>query len=206
MESFDTVLTKIFTDHIDIEYGIIEGNNTIVLIKVGQNGTIYGYENKYLHIATQLHAQFGYTVMVSSNPFNGKNPLDQAFDVIEEYCETKGFASYEVRYMGHSNGAVIGFTWGHTYPQITKMLLINGPLMVNWHKSKAGLTKIKDKVVTFVYGEKDPSHFFVRHLHPFTENNEHVNVVVAKEADHNFTGMLETFLALPIRYLGEESN
>lgn len=202
MEFFDVVLTKILTDHIDIDYGILEGNNTIVFIKVGQNGNIYGFENKYLQIATQLRESFGYTVIVSSNPFDGNNPLDQAFEVIQDYCSQKGFETYEVRYMGHSNGALIGFTWGHHYPQITHMLLINAPLMVNWHKSKAGLSKIHDKVVTFVYGEKDPSHFFVRHLHPFAENNEHVNVVVVTDADHNFTGMMESFLNLPHLYLG----
>ena len=28
-----------------INYGIIEGNNTILFIKVGQNGSIYGYNS-----------------------------------------------------------------------------------------------------------------------------------------------------------------
>lgn len=201
MKPYDRILTKIFSDHIDIQYGIIEGNETILLIKVGQNGGVYGFEDKYLKIANQMHEQYGYTVITSSNPFNGKNPLDQAMEVIEDYCIQKGFDSYDVQYMGHSNGALIGFSWGYLYPQIKKMLLINGPLMINWHKSKAGLTKIKDKTVTFIYGEKDPSHFFVGHLKPFTEANDDIHVVVVKDAGHNFENMLDTFLALPEQYL-----
>lgn len=204
MKSYDQICTKIFSDHIDIEYGILEGSNTILFIKVGQGGNIYGYENKYLHIAHRMRAQFGYTVIVSSNPFNGQNPLDQAMDVMGVYAESKGFLTYEVHYMGHSNGALIGFTWGHLYPQIKKMLLINGPLMVNWHRSKAGLAQIKDKTVTFVYGEKDPSHFFVGHLKPFAEESEQIHLVTVDNADHHFKGMLEAFIALPEIYLGAE--
>ncbi len=34
----------------EIEYGIIDGNNTIVFIKAGLEGSCYGYENKYVRI------------------------------------------------------------------------------------------------------------------------------------------------------------
>ena len=201
MKDFHQIITKKFSEDIVIDYGIVEGNQTILFIKAGQNGNIYGFDNKYLRIALAMHEQFGFTVITSSNPFNGQNPLDQAFEVIEAYCETKGFSSYEVRYMGHSNGALIGFTWGHLYPQIRKMLLINGPLMVNWHRSKAGLSKINDKAVTFVYAEKDPSAFFVGHLHKLAKENPLLDVVTIDDADHNFAEHMDVFLQLPAQYL-----
>ena len=43
---YDKVFTKEFKDIATIEYGAIKGNNTIVFIKVGQDGSIYGYEDK----------------------------------------------------------------------------------------------------------------------------------------------------------------
>ena len=51
----------------EIEYGIIHGNNTIVFIKVGLKGSIYGYKNKYLRIAKKLNKEHGCTVIVASN-------------------------------------------------------------------------------------------------------------------------------------------
>ena len=43
------------TSGFSIDYGIIEGNNNILFIKVGQNGSIYGYDNKYLKIANNIN-------------------------------------------------------------------------------------------------------------------------------------------------------
>ena len=31
-----------------IDYGIINGDKTIIFIKAGQDGSMYGYQNKYL--------------------------------------------------------------------------------------------------------------------------------------------------------------
>ena len=82
---FDEIIKKEFKDIAVIEYGIIKGNSTIVFIKAGQNGSIYGYENKYLTIAGKLNKKYGYTVISSSNPFDGNNPLDHDMDVVKEY-------------------------------------------------------------------------------------------------------------------------
>ncbi len=39
----------------EIEYGIINGNNTIVFVKAGLEGSCYGYENKYVRIGRALN-------------------------------------------------------------------------------------------------------------------------------------------------------
>ena len=39
-----------------LEYGIIHGNNTVVFIKVGLKGSIYGYNDKYPVMAKNLFA------------------------------------------------------------------------------------------------------------------------------------------------------
>ena len=52
---FDKIVKSNLEDIAVIEYGIIEGNNTIVFIKSGQNGSIYGYNNKYIKMAKRLN-------------------------------------------------------------------------------------------------------------------------------------------------------
>lgn len=41
-------------------------------------------------------------------------------------------AGGNIYYMGMSNGAVLVARYGHMHPEIKRMLLINGPLMINW--------------------------------------------------------------------------
>ena len=68
MEKFDKEIKKEFKDIAIIEYGIVEGNNTIVFIKAGQNGSLYGYQNKYVRMANNLNKKYGCSVICSSNP------------------------------------------------------------------------------------------------------------------------------------------
>lgn len=45
-----------------IEYGIINGNSKLFFIKVGNGGSIYGQENRYLKMAEQIHNVRGCSV------------------------------------------------------------------------------------------------------------------------------------------------
>lgn len=127
---FDKIVKSNLEDITVIEYGIIEGNNTIVFIKSGQNGSIYGYNNKYIKMAKRLNKMYKCTVICSSNPFDGNNPLDNAFTVIEKY--TSKFKDYKVYYLGFSNGALIGAYFGINYPKIKRMLLVNMSLIYEY--------------------------------------------------------------------------
>ena len=51
----------------EIEYGIIDGNNTIVYIKAGMEGSCYGYENKYVRIGRLLNEKHGCSIVSSLN-------------------------------------------------------------------------------------------------------------------------------------------
>ena len=113
---------------------IIEGNNIIVFIKAGQDGSLYGYQNKYIKMARRLNKKYGCSVICSSNPFDGNNPLDNAMEIIEDYA--KIFDNYKIYYLGYSNGALIGAWFGVKYPKIKRMALVNGPLMYNFHKRR----------------------------------------------------------------------
>lgn len=194
---YDKKLKSIIDEEI-VEYGIVNGNNTILLIKTGQNGSIYGYENKYLNIAVNMNKKYGYTVICSSNPFKKTNPLDDAIDIVEEYC-TNNFDDYEIYYMGFSNGARLGMTYGYKYPKITKFLLINSPIMYNWPESKFGINNLLDtQIFNIVYGEYDQSYRYVDLLKPLLKSN--VKLDILKDTDHEFRGKLNEFIKLPEDY------
>ncbi len=124
---YEKLITKPY-GNTEIEYGVFLGNSTVLFIKAGYQGNIYGYQNKYLQMASHIHQKYGITTVVSSNPFNGENPLDIDMSVINELTNNQ---VSEIYYMGHSNGAIIGACWGCQYPLIKKMLLINPPMMMN---------------------------------------------------------------------------
>lgn len=186
-------------DNEEVNYGIIVGNDTILLIKAGQDGSMYGYENKYLTIARNINKEFGYTVICSSNPLRKTNPLEQAMEIIEDYCKQKGFNEYQVYYMGLSNGGYIGATYAHLYPKIKRMLIINMPIFVNWHKIKDGMKQFEGEKATFIYGTLDPSYKYVEMLSLLNKDN--IKLEIIKDADHNFVGKLDEFIALPCKYL-----
>lgn len=198
-KEFDEIINSKFNEKIVIDYGIMKGNNKIIFIKSGQDGTIYGYKNKYLNIAHTINKKYGYTVICSSNPFDGTNPLDNAMNVIEKYCSKNNYKNYEIYYMGHSNGAVIGAQFGYKYPQIKKMLLINAPLMINYHKTKEGLLKFNQDKITMIYGNLDPSYKYVELLNNI--KNIKINCVIIKGQDHHFSKNNYDFSQLPIQYL-----
>ena len=120
---------------------------------IGQNGSVYGYNNKYLKMAKYINLQYGCTIVVSSNPYDCTDSLGQALEVIKQEVNQ----DVNVYYMGMSNGAILGARFGHLHSEIKRMLLINGPLMINWPKTKKGLEKFEGESVVMVYGSLDPS-------------------------------------------------
>lgn len=198
MICFDEVIHSSFRDKV-IDYGIVNGNSTIVFIKAGQDGSMCGYKNKYLRMACDINDKYGYTVICSSNPFDGVNPLDNAMDVIKEYCSKNSYDSYKVYYMGHSAGGLIGLWFGVDYPVIERMVIVNSPLMYNWPKTKDGIKRFKGERLTLVYGSKDQSIGYIE-LAKALENDK-VKVNIVEGADHHFSGMEKEFGKIPDKWL-----
>ncbi len=182
-----------------IDYGIINGDKTIIFIKAGQDGSMYGYQNKYLEMALYINKNYGYTVICSSNPFEGTNPLDNAMEIIENYCNEQNFEEYIIYYMGHSNGALIGAWFGFNYPKIKRMVLINGPLIYNWHKTRRGTEKFSGEKVVFVYGSLDPSFKYTELIK--TIKNKNAELVIIEGQDHHFSKDIFDFKKLPEKFL-----
>ena len=196
---FDKEIHSKFEDIAIIDYGIVEGNNIIVFIKAGQNGSLYGYQNKYVKMAKRLNKKYGCSVICSSNPFDGNNPLDNAMEVIEDYA--KRFDDFKIYYLGYSNGALIGAWFGIKYPKIKRMALVNGPLMYNLYKTKEGALSFKGESINFIYGEYDQSIGYVELLKSI--ENDKIKVFIEEDQDHHFSKSEEDFQKIPEKYLFE---
>lgn len=196
---YDKIVNSKLEDIAIIDYGIVRGNETIVFIKAGQDGSMYGYQNKYLKIADSINKKYGYTVICSSNPFDGTNPLDNAMRVIGDYCNEQDIKDYKIYYMGHSNGALIGAWFGIKYPKIKRMLLVNGPLMYNWHKTKEGIQNFSGERIVLVYGSLDQSFKYTGLIEPLI--NEKVKLEIIEGQDHHFSKDTFDFKTLPEKFL-----
>lgn len=79
---YDNVISKA-VDDATIEYGLLYGNEKIVFIKVGADGNIRGYKDKYLKMARRVHNRLGATVICASNPWI-EGHIDADKSVIEQ--------------------------------------------------------------------------------------------------------------------------
>jgi len=183
----------------DIEYGIFEGNNKILFIKTGQNGTIYGFDNKYLKIAKQINEKIGATVIVASTYFTGKNSLQNGIELIEEYSKERNFIDYDIYYMGFSNGALIGALFANKYEKIKKMLLINMPLFLFLKNIINELNHFKGEEITLVYGDLDQSFKYIPLILP--KIHDSIKLEILEDINHYFKDNEEIFINLPEKYL-----
>ena len=185
-----------FDKVIDDYFAIVSGENTLVFIKTGRGGTVYGRDNKYLRIAKKINDKYGYTVVISANPVEYDCDLELENDYLKKIPEIGDFIN--IYYIGVSNGAIIGATQGFRIKEIQKMLLINGPLMINYHKTVKGVKAFEGKQIDFVYGENDPSNMYTVLL----ENEKlcNCNVSIIQGADHNFSGMEDVFEDMIVKW------
>ena len=183
--SFDSVFTRVL-NNCNVEYGFIKGNHTFFVIKAGLNGSIYGYENKYLDIAIGINEKYGYSVLCSSNPEGASipfNSLEDIIDVVNKLADENGLKDPIVYYFGHSNGGLLGALYGKDYAIIKRMLLSNTPLFVNPLKTQRGIKEFKGEKLVMVYSEKDPSFKYTEIIGAI----EGVELIIIKGQDHNYT-------------------
>ena len=178
------------------EYGLIYGNHHVVIIKAGAGGSYVGYEEKYLKIAWKLHEAHGCTVVCLSN-FSNTSFEDVDVHVIREVI-SKIKGEPRLYYVGNSNGATQGLHFAVKYFDFQRMVLINMPLMLNFHKTIAVLARTNTQI-QFYYGEKDPSFSYVpflKHVGQKETCAAKVTIETVARADHNFVGMMDQFIDL----------
>ena len=184
-----------------IPYAYVGGNGHVVFIKAGKGGSYSGYADKYLRIARGLNERYGYTVICVSNPTEECETLTDA-DILAEVTATLGIDSPSISLMGVSNGGVRVLQLASTADNVRRILLVNMPLMINFHKTKKYLEGITGARTTLLYGERDPSFPYLA----FIENKHlsHVDIITAPNADHNFTDMTDELVATAIEALALE--
>ncbi|MEE1362685.1 MAG: hypothetical protein U0K23_08915, partial [Selenomonadaceae bacterium] len=151
------------SEYLGLQSSFTNGVKALVVIKVGADGSLNGYHNKYSLMAEQINATLGYAVLVISNP--SKLDIQHNFDLTMQlvqkvYTEISSDIGKlpQIFYLGISRGAAMAAMLGWQYPLLNNLLLVNPPLMINWHKLKTGLLKFKGNRITVVIGEKDPSY------------------------------------------------
>ena len=160
-----------------VNIGYMPGSSKVLFIKTGQGGSIYGYENKYLDLAIEINKTYGWSVFVSATSSDSREVYEHDMLLLEQYL---GMSEYEIFYLGFSKGGLIGIWYGAENLKIKKIVLVNAPLMINFHgKTLPGIKKLDKEKLTMVYGSLDPSFKYI----PFID--KWVNVDIIEGADHN---------------------
>ena len=177
-----------------ISYGIVYGNEKIVFIKVGADGSIRGYQDKYLKMAYRIHERLGATVICASNPDTeiSQTAADRA--MIEKVAAAGNFSDYEVYLSGTSDGAYYNLLLGKELPQAVKILGINPSLSsVQDFVEKVQALPHVQKIM--VYGARDDVY---NECVPALQalDCENLEILTVEGADHEFTDMVDEFIAL----------
>ncbi len=176
-----------------INYGIISGNEKIVFIKVGADGNIKGYKNKYLKMAHRVHEKTGATVICASNPYieNGYVAADK--EMILKVVNEMNFSEYTVSFFGTSDGAYHNLSLAQEISGVIKILCVN-PSSVNLDDLEKKLLKLSSVNKILVYGSKDDEYSSLLHLKEL--NCENLELITIDGADHEFKGMSEEYITL----------
>ncbi len=193
-QQFDMTDT-IYSNNFPVNYGIVKGNNTIVVYKSGLNGSYIGWEQKYLKIARLLNSEFGCSVISVSNPAEAERSINIEMEIVKKYVKKSNFYDYKIYYMGYSNSAVMGFYEAQNYKYIDKLLLINLPLNPSVEEMSSFYADFKGNSVDFVYGEKDNCYKVGKLYSSFENERIHFNFL--KDVDHDFTDNVNLFISLP---------
>lgn len=190
------IYDKIIKKHIDsetINYGIVFGNEKIVFIKTGADGNIKGYKDKYLKMAQRVHERMGATVICASNPYIecGHEATDKL--IISQIASEVNCSEYEVYFFGTSDGAHHNLVLAKEIPQTVRLLAIN-PSLIDFDEFKDKLLELPQISKTIVYGTKDELSDFFSTLKELKCDN--LETITINEADHDFNGMLEEYIAL----------
>jgi len=183
-----------------VNFGLMEGNNGLLIIKTGSGGTIYGHENKYLTMAKKIQSKYGFGVIVSDNPVElaAADNMAVTMSVAKKYWEENTLE--KAYYFGVSKGAQYGAMYAYQYDWVTKWLLLNMPLMINWHRSHAGLEKLlTSQQMTMLWGDRDPSYKYIELID--TIKGKNITKDVLPGVDHKLSGAAEEFAELPDKYL-----
>lgn len=190
-----------------LDIAIHPADSKVVLLTVpGVDGSVDGFEDKYIKIAESIQEKYGAAIVRIANPFitsyhweyNIRQALNYILENAEEITDHK---DTEIRIMAHSAGAAIVAQIAWEYPEITQILLVNPATKLDIEKIKYGLSEIGGSKITVLFGSEDPSVGDVDEIAKLSEaKNVHTHIL--EGVDHNFSGeSLEAFITAPSLYL-----
>jgi dienelactone hydrolase len=168
-----------------IDYGFVfsRDRQKIFLIKTGQDGSIYGYQNKYLKLACELRDKFGFSVVCASTPSVEIDQIAQFAKIVQSEFEITD--ATKIYFMGMSKGASIGCLRYASFPQVSRFLLINPPLMINTIKLCRCTQEFTGERMAFVFGSLDPSARLASLLKLYERENVRISIIPGQ--DHHFS-------------------
>ena len=174
-----------------IEYGFVWGNAKIVFIKTGSDGTVRGYEDKYLKMAHRVHERLGATVICATNPEKKHTNFDE--QVIRTVATKRGFREFELYLVGTSDGGYKNLELATRFFETVKYLGINTSL--------SSLEDLKDKLMKLshigkilVLGTRDDDYKELSALKDSAIDN--FKMIFVDGADHEFAGRVDEFVGL----------
>ena len=190
-----------------LDIAIHPADSKVVLLTVpGVDGSVDGFEDKYVKIAESIQEKYGAAIVRMANPFitsyHWESNMRQALNyIIENTEEITGHKDVEIRIMAHSAGAAVVAQIAWEYPEITRILLINPATKLGIGKIKYGLSEFSGDRITVLFGSEDPSVGDVDEVTKLSEaKNMHTHIL--EGVDHNFSGQsLEAFITAPALHL-----
>ncbi len=190
-----------------LDIAIHPAASKIVLLTVpGVDGSVDGFENKYVKIAESIQKKYGAAIVRMANPFitsyHWESNIRQALNyILENAEEITDHKDAEIRIMAHSAGAAIVAQIAWEYPEITRILLVNPATKLGIDKIKYGLSEFGGDRITVVFGSEDPSVGDMDEIAKLSEA-AHIRARILEGVDHNFSGeSLEAFITAPSLYL-----
>ncbi len=179
----------------DVRIHPVSNTSTVVIIMPGIDGSVDGYENKYVSMAERIVNQQHKAVIRFSNDFissfhwedNLHHALEYALANAMDICGTEDIT---IEVVAHSAGSSVVAWLAYEYPAVRKLLLINTAKKLDQERILEGLGKF-DGEAHLVFGSEDSS-IGLAELLP-----EKTRCTVIPEADHQFSSVpLSTFIQL----------
>ena len=186
-----------------LDIAIHPADSEVVFLTVpGVDGSVDGFEDKYIKIAESIQEKYGAAIVRMANPFitsyHWESNIRQALKyIIENTEQITGHKDAEIRIIAHSAGAAVVAQIAWEYPEITRILLVNPATKLDIEKIQYGLSEIGGSKITVLFGSEDPSVGDVDEIAKLSET-KNVRTHILEGVDHNFYGeSLEAFTTAP---------
>lgn len=181
-----------------IEVAVLKGTTDKVVINYpGAGGTLEGYENKYLKLASLIQEHIGSVVLmnnvrVPTSEYHTilRNNLEDVIDYsIANAVSLFGVSEPEIYLMGFSNGAGAVAAVAHKYPQVSKILLLAPAFGAGVEEVSKGLAEFKNEVYIAI-GKNDINVGYKsgETFKGLAKNASLVKLEVIPDCDHQFRG------------------